>query len=90
MGSMVMTRLHVATAVVVLLCAAPAQAQSTLQKPDCNSANIASTQEKIAAMKDSPQKSTATSEIAAAKASLSQGNTADCQDHLLKATVQTK
>jgi hypothetical protein len=84
------TRIFAGAAIVLLMLGADARAQSTLQKPNCTSANITSTEEKIAAMKEGPQKATATTEIAAAKDTLSQGNDADCQDHLLKATLQTK
>ena len=70
--------------------ATPGYAQTTLEKPACNAANIASTEEKLARMKDGPQKQTASTEIEAAKDMLSKGKTEDCQDHLLKATLQTK
>jgi hypothetical protein len=70
--------------------AMPAAAQATLEKPQCNTVNIASTEEKIAKMKDGPQKTTASTEVAAAKDLLAKGNIEDCQAHLLKAAVQTK
>jgi hypothetical protein len=73
-----------------LPCATPAVAQTSLQKPACNAAIIETTEQKIAAMKDGPQKRTATLEIAAAKATLAKKATAECQNHLLKATLQTK
>jgi hypothetical protein len=73
-----------------VLAATPAAAQATLQKPECNKANITSTEEKIAKMKDGEQKKTASTEVAAAKELLAKGKIEDCQDHLLKAAVQTK
>ncbi len=69
---------------------ASAHAQSTLEKAECNTVNIAGIEEKIAKMKDGPQKQTASMEIEAAKAMLSDKKTEDCQTHLLKATLQTK
>lgn len=75
---------------MAILAATPAAAQATLDKPECNKANIASTEEKIARMKDGAQKTTASTEVAAAKDLLAKGNIGDCQDHLLKAAVQTK
>jgi len=75
---------------MAILAAAPAAAQATLEKPECNKATIASTEEKIARMKDSAQKTTASTEVAAAKDMLAKGKTEDCQGHLLKAAVQTK
>src|ERR1700712_362494 len=69
---------------------ASANAQTTLEKPECNAVNIAGVEEKIAKMKDGPQKQTASTEIEAAKAMLSNKKTEDCQTHLLKATLQTK
>jgi hypothetical protein len=75
---------------MAILAATPIAAQTALQKPECNKANIASTEEKIAKMKDGQQKTTATTEIAAAKDMLAKGKTEDCQTHLLKAAVQTK
>jgi hypothetical protein len=83
-----LTLCSIITAVFAL--SASAYAQSTLEKPECNKANISSTEEKIAKMKDGPQKKTASTEIEAAKAMLSNKKTEDCQDHLLKATLQTK
>ena len=44
----------------------------------------------IAKMRDGPQRQTASTEIEAAKDMLSKGKTGDCEDHLLKATLQTK
>jgi hypothetical protein len=73
-----------------VLAASPAAAQATLQKPECNKANITSTEEKIAKMKDGAQKTTASTEVAAAKDMLAKGKIEDCQGHLLKAAVQTK
>jgi hypothetical protein len=75
---------------VAILAATPAAAQTTLDKPECTKANIASTEEKIAKMKDGPQKTTASTEVAAAKELLAKGKNEDCQAHLLKAAVQTK
>jgi hypothetical protein len=73
-----------------ILAATPAAAQVTLEKPECSKANIAGTEEKVAKMKDGPQKTTASTEIAAAKDMLAKGKIEDCQGHLLKAAVQTK
>jgi hypothetical protein len=67
----------------------PAHAQ-TLQTPECNAANIASTAESISKMKDGTQKSTASDEIGAASEALAEGKTDDCKAHLLKASLQTK
>jgi hypothetical protein len=75
---------------MAILAATPAAAQSALEKPQCNKANIASTEEKITKMKDGEQKKTASNEIAAAKEMLAKGKIEDCQGHLLKAAVQTK
>jgi hypothetical protein len=75
---------------MAILAATPASAQATLDKPECNKANIAGTEEKIAKMKDGPQKTTASTEVAAAKELLAKGKIEDCQAHLLKAAVQTK
>jgi hypothetical protein len=75
---------------MTILAATTAVAQPTLEKPECNKANIASTEEKIAKMKDGEQKTTASNEIGAAKEMLANGKTEDCQTHLLKAAVQTK
>ena len=69
---------------------APARAQTTLEKPECNTVNISGIEEKITKMKDGPQKKTASTEIEAAKMMLSSKKTEECQDHLLKATLQTK
>jgi hypothetical protein len=77
------------TAIMVLV-ATPAAAQATLEKPECNKANIAGTEEKIAKMKDGEQKNTASTEVAAAKELLAKGKIEDCQTRLLKAAVQTK
>ena len=41
-------------------------------------------------MKDGAQKTTASTEVAAAKDMLAKGKIEDCQGHLLKAAVQTK
>lgn len=76
-------------ATVMLLTGAPAHAQ-TLEKPECTKANIDSTDEKVGKMKDGKQKSTATAEIALARDNLAKGQTEECQNHLLKASVQTK
>jgi hypothetical protein len=75
---------------MAILAATPAAAQATLDKPECNKANIAGTEEKIAKMKDGAQKTTASTEVAAAKDMLAKGKIEDCQGHLLKAAVQTK
>jgi hypothetical protein len=75
---------------MAILAATPAAAQATLDKPECNKANIAGTEEKIAKMKDGAQKTTASTEVAAAKELLAKGKIEDCQAHLLKAAVQTK
>lgn len=77
-------------ALLLLLSAAPANAQTALQKPECNAAIIASTEQKIESMKNGPQKQTAVMEIAAARQTMAQGKTEECQDHLLKAALQTK
>lgn len=82
--------LIISLVVTTALSIASAHAQSTLEKPECSKANIAGLEEKIAKMKDGPQKQTASTEIEAAKAMLSNKKTEDCQDHLLKATLQTK
>jgi hypothetical protein len=78
------------TTAMAILAAAPAAAQATLEKPECNKGNITSTEEKIAKMKDGEQKRTASTEIGAAKELLAKGKIEDCQAHLLKAAVQTK
>ena len=75
---------------MAILAATPASAQATLDKPECTKANIASTDEKVAKMKDGAQKTTASTEVAAAKDMLAKGKIEDCQAHLLKAAVQTK
>jgi hypothetical protein len=75
---------------IAILAATPAAAQATLEKPECSKANIASTEEKVAKMKDGEQKTTASTEVAAAKDMLTEGKIEDCQGHLLKAAVQTK
>jgi hypothetical protein len=75
---------------MAILAATPAAAQATLDKPECTKANIAGTEEKIARMKDGVQKTTASTEVAAAKELLAKGKIEDCQAHLLKAAVQTK
>jgi hypothetical protein len=75
---------------MAILAATPAAAQATLDKPECTKANIASTEEKIAKMKDGMQKTTAATEVAAAKDMLAKGKIEDCQARLLKAAVQTK
>ena len=75
---------------MAILAATPAAGQATLEKPECNKANIAGTEEKIARMKDGAQKMTASTEVAAAKDMLAKGKIEDCQAHLLKAAVQTK
>lgn len=81
---------NVALLLLLLLSAAPANAQTALQKPECDAAIIASTEQKIEAMKNGPQKQTAVVEIAAARQAMVQGKTEECQDHLLKAALQTK
>jgi hypothetical protein len=75
---------------MTILAAPPAAAQATLEKPECTKASIASTEEKVAKMKDGAQKTTASTEVAAAKDMLAKGKIEDCQGHLLKAAVQTK
>jgi hypothetical protein len=75
---------------MAILAATPAAAQATLDKPECTKANIAGTEEKIAKMKDGAQKTTASTEVAAAKELLAKGKIEDCQARLLKASVQTK
>ena len=75
---------------MAILAATPAAAQGTLEKPECNKANIAGTEAKIARMNDGTQKTTASTEVAAAKELLAKGKIEDCQAHLLKAAVQTK
>jgi hypothetical protein len=75
---------------MAILAATPAAAQAMLEKPECNKANIAGTEQKIAKMKDGVQKTTASTEVAAAKDMLAKGRIEDCQAHLLKAAVQTK
>lgn len=82
-----MIRYITLAALTVLATSASAQ---TLEKPSCTEATIASIDEKVFRMKDSPQKRTASNEIAAARAALKTGGIAVCQDHLLKANVQTK
>ena len=67
----------------------PAMAQ-TLEKPDCSKTNIESIEEKVVKMKDARNKKTAATEIATAKEMLASGKTEDCQNALLKASVQTK
>jgi hypothetical protein len=62
----------------------------TLQAPECNAANIASTAESISKMKDSKQKALASDEISAASEALAEGKTDDCKAHLLRASLQTK
>lgn len=62
----------------------------TLEKPNCTEETIAGTEDKILKMRDGQQKTTASAEIAAARAALTSGATDACQDHLLKAIVQTK
>ena len=77
---------------MALLVGPPARAQTTpLDKPECTKANIDSTGEKIAKMKEGdPKKATASSEIESAKEMMSKGNTEECQNHLQKAVLQTK
>ncbi|MEH2471376.1 hypothetical protein V1281_007435 [Nitrobacteraceae bacterium AZCC 2161] len=62
----------------------------TLEPRECNAANIGSTAEAIAKMKDGKQKTTASTEIGAASEALAQGKPDDCKDHLMKAILQTK
>lgn len=83
-------RIFGVAAAMLLSIATNTFAQTTLEKPDCSKVNIAGLEDKIAKMKDGPQKKTASSEIEAAKAMLSNKKTEECQDHLLKATLQTK
>ncbi len=83
-----MTRALFAAMTLLALCA-PAAAQ-TLEKPECTKANIDSTEEKVVKMKDGRNKETAEAEIATAKEMLAGGKTEDCQNALLKASVQTK
>jgi hypothetical protein len=78
------------TTAMSILAASSVAAQATLEKPECNKANITSTEEKIAKMKDGEQKKAASTEIGAAKELLAKGKIEDCQAHLLKAAVQTK
>lgn len=80
---------YLLVAVVVML-STPLSAQTTLEKSECTKANIESTFETIVKMKESRQKETATSEIAAAKNMLAQNNIEACKTHLLKAELQTK
>jgi hypothetical protein len=75
---------------MAILAAAPGFAQTTLDKPECTKTSVAGTEEKIARMKDGAQKTTASTEVAAAKDMLAKGKIEDCQAHLLKAAVQTK
>ena len=83
-----MTRTLLAAMTLLAFCA-PALAQ-TLEKPECTKANIESTAEKVEKMKDGRNKETAATEIATAKEMLASGKTEDCQNALLKASVQTK
>ena len=77
------------TLLAIIMVSGPAQAQ-TLSKPDCTKANLESTDEKVGKMPDGPRKTTATSEMAAARKTFEAGQAQDCQDHLLKANMQTK
>ncbi|MDB5500122.1 MAG: hypothetical protein JWR89_24 [Tardiphaga sp.] len=61
-----------------------------LEARECNAANIGSTAETIAKMKDGKQKATASVEIGAASEALALGKPDDCKDHLMKAILQTK
>lgn len=79
-----------AVLIVATSLAAPAVAQEPLRKPTCNAAAISQLEEKLTEMKDGRQKTTATSEVASARERLGQGQLDECQDHLLKATVQMK
>lgn len=84
-----MMRLSAPLFAMLLWTGATAHAQ-TLEKPECTQANIDSTTEKIDKMKNGKQKTTATAEMALARDNLAKGQTAECQDHLLKASFQTK
>lgn len=66
---------------------APAQ---QLQARECNASNIAFVAEAIAKMPDGRQKKAASDEISAASEKLAIGQTDECKDHLLKASLQTK
>ena len=79
----------ICTAIALLVLDQPVLAQ-TLEKPECNKANIDSTDEKIARMKDGRNKETAITEIATARDMLGKGQVDDCQTALLKASMQTK
>jgi hypothetical protein len=68
----------------------PVHAQTTLQVPECTTANIASTAEAIGKMKEGKQKAVASEEIGQASEALAQKKNDDCKAHLLKATLQTK
>jgi hypothetical protein len=67
----------------------PAHAQQ-LQARECNASNIAFVAEAIAKMPDGKQKKTASDEISLASEKLAMGQTDECKDHLLKASLQTK
>ncbi|MDB5091897.1 MAG: hypothetical protein JWR09_5891 [Mucilaginibacter sp.] len=69
--------------------ASTASRAQTLEPRECNAANIGSTAEAIAKMKDGKQ-TIASTEIGAASEALAQGKPDDCKDHLMKAILQTK
>lgn len=81
--------LGMAVAVTALSVMPQAQAQQ-LQARECNASNIAFVAEAIAKMPDGKQKKTASDEISAASEKLAMGQTDECKDHLLKASLQTK
>jgi len=78
-----------AAVVAALSAGFPAQAQQ-LQARECNASNIAFVAEAIAKMPDGKQKKTASDEISAASEKLAMGQSDQCKDHLLKASLQTK
>lgn len=84
-----MKTLGTAVAITVLACVSIAQAQQ-LQARECNASNIAFVAEAIAKMPDGKQKKTASDEISTASEKLAMGQTDECKDHLLKASLQTK
>ncbi|QUS38859.1 hypothetical protein RPMA_08475 [Tardiphaga alba] len=84
-----MTKLTFAVVITVLSTMPSAQAQQ-LQARECNASNIAFVAEAIAKMPEGKQKKTASDEISAASEKLATGQTDECKDHLLKASLQTK
>jgi hypothetical protein len=70
--------------------ASTASLAQILEPRECNAANIGSAAETIAKMKDSKQKTIASTEIGAASEALTQGKPDECRDHLMKAILQTK